>query len=380
MRFPLRKLAKRLYWALEVPRMVGVRSSRWRLVGLVVALVLLAGCASGTSAARGSVTGGPGATATASAAPICASATCGATNVQVFVEPDAGEAPILHAIEGANVSLEVEVYLLTDRSVTNALEDAAARGVNVRVLLEPHPFGQGAVSAQTIIEALVAAGVHAQAADPAYYYTHAKFLIVDAATLYVLTANLSRSGLGGSSAGANREYGAITTNAADVAEARAIFAADWSRAPTPALTDPRLVVSPVNARGTITALIASARASLDVEDEEMVDTASEDALIAAARRGVRVEVVLPPPSDGGPSGDDVSRLLSGGVGVRYLGAPYIHAKLIVADGAVAFVGSENFSATSLDQNRELGIIIGDRQALVTLSTTFAQDWSLGSAA
>ena len=360
--------------------MVGGRMRGWRLVGLVVGLALLAGCAAGAPTTRGSVTGGPDATATASAAPVCAVASCGASSVQVFVEPDAGEAPILHAIEGANVSLDVEVYLLTDRSVTNALEDAAARGVNVRVLLEPHPFGQGTVSAQKIIESLVAAGVHAQAADPAYYYTHAKFLIVDAATLYVLTANLSRSGLGGSSAGANREYGAITTNPGDVAEARAIFAADWSRGPTPNLTDPRLVVSPVNARVTIMALIASAHTALDVEDEEMVDAASEEALIAASRRGVRVEVVLPAPSSGSSSSGDVSRLLSGGVGVRYLGAPYVHAKLIMADGAVAFVGSENFSATSLDQNRELGIIIGDRQALATLGATFTQDWSLGSAA
>ena len=360
--------------------MVGARTRVRRLLGLVALLVLLAGCqVSGGTSTQGGASGGPGATATASAAPICASASCGATGVQIFVEPAAGAAPVLHAIEGANVSLEVEVYLLTDRSVTNALEDAAARGVDVRVLLEPHPYGVGTVSAQKIIETLGASGVHAQASDPAYYYTHAKFLIVDGATLYVLTANLSLSGLGGSSAGANREYGVITTNQQDVAEARAIFAADWSHAPTPALSDPRLVVSPVNARGDLTALIASAHTTLDIEDEEMYDTASEDALIAAAQRGVNVEVVLPPPS-AGASDPDVSRLLSGGVHVRYLGAPYVHAKLLIADGSTAFVGSENFSATSLDQNRELGIIVSDPHALATLGATFAQDWSLGSAA
>ena len=365
--------------------MVGARISAWWLRGvalsLLVLLALLAGCApSGAASTPGGVSNGPSATATASAAPVCASASCGATGVRVFVEPDAGEAPVLHAIEGANISLEVEIYLLTDRTVTNALEDAAARGVDVRVLLEPHPFGFGTVSAQKIIEALNAAGVHAQASDPAYYYTHAKFLIVDGATLFVLTANLSRSGLGGSSAGANREYGVITTNAQDVAEARAIFAADWSHAPTPALTDPRLVVSPVNARSTLTALIASAHKSLAIEDEEMYDAASEDALIAAARRGVDVEVVLPPPSGSSSYDTNVSQLLSGGVHVRYLSAPYVHAKLLIADGVIAFTGSENFSATSLDQNRELGIIVSDPRALATLDTTFAQDWSLGSAA
>ena len=66
----------------------------------------------------------------------------GATGLQVFVEPEAGETPVLHAIEGAQRSVWVEVYLLTDRNVINALEDAANRGVDVRVLLELNPVWQ----------------------------------------------------------------------------------------------------------------------------------------------------------------------------------------------------------------------------------------------
>jgi cardiolipin synthase len=359
-----------------------VRGWRW-LLGLFMAIMLLAGCAaSGDTATSSGTSGEVGgtATATATATPLCAGGKCGATHVQIFVEPNAGEAPVLRAIEGANTSLDIEIYLLTDRYVITALEDAAARGVNVRVLLEAHPYGGSATAAQKTIETLAAAGVHAQVADPAYYYTHAKFLIVDDATLYILTANLSLAGLGGNSYTANREYGVITTNAADVSEARAIFAADWTRAPTPTLTDPRLVVSPVNARSTLEALLAAAHTSLRVEDEEMYDVSSEDALIAAARRGVNVEVVLPPPSGGTSADPDIERLLSGGVHVRYLKAPYVHAKLVVVDDASAFTGSENFSATSLDKNRELGIIVSDPQALATFTATFAQDWSLASAA
>jgi cardiolipin synthase A/B len=46
---------------------------------------------------------------------------------------------VLHAIEGAQVSVWVEAYLLTDRDVINALEDAAHRGVDVRELRAPNP-------------------------------------------------------------------------------------------------------------------------------------------------------------------------------------------------------------------------------------------------
>src|SRR5579862_7107305 len=67
----------------------------------------------------------------------------GAQSVQVFVEPNAGAQPVLSAIRGATKSVWVEVYLLTDSDVINALEDAANRGVQVRVLLELHPYGSG---------------------------------------------------------------------------------------------------------------------------------------------------------------------------------------------------------------------------------------------
>ncbi|HEU5440919.1 MAG TPA: hypothetical protein VFU88_16655, partial [Ktedonobacterales bacterium] len=52
---------------------------------------------------------------------VCVSPGCAAADVQVFVEPEAGEAPILHAIEYATHTLSVEVYLLTDHTITRAL-------------------------------------------------------------------------------------------------------------------------------------------------------------------------------------------------------------------------------------------------------------------
>lgn len=302
----------------------------------------------------------------------------GAPHVTVFVEPQAGESPILQAIRSAQTSVWVEVYLLTDYNVIYALEDDAQRGVDVRVLLDTDPYGVGTTTPQETLQKLQAAGVKARGANPAFHYTHEKALIVDNATLYLLTANLSKSGLGGSSYADNREYGVIDTGAADVREAAAIFQADWART-TPTLSDPNLVVSPVNARQRLLAFIAGAHSTLVVEDEEMYDTQIESALIAAAKRGVDVEVVLPMPSGSG-SGSGVASLLSGGVHVRFITNVYMHAKMMVADGRLGFVGSENFSANSLDDNRELGILIADQSAIATLTHTFQQDWSSAAAA
>jgi phosphatidylserine/phosphatidylglycerophosphate/cardiolipin synthase-like enzyme len=189
-----------------------------------------------------------------------------------------------------------------------------------------------------------------------------------------MTCNLTKSALGGSSGATNREYAIVDTNADEVREAQAIFQADWDRQ-TPALADPNLVVSPVNSRPKLEQLLQSARSTLILEEEEMYDADMEGQLIAAAKRGVAVQVILPAtPADNPNANQDVPRLTQADVQVRYSQTLYMHAKLIVADGTRAFVGSENFSGQSLDGNRELGIIVADPAAIATLQATFARDW------
>ena len=305
---------------------LGRHTARWPHTATSLLCCLLLACLSLSACDPASTTSAPasGLPPTTSAG-TCLVVACAAKGVTVFVEPEAGAAPIVQAIKAARRSIWVEVYLLSDPSVIHALEDAAARGVDVRVLLETHPFGDGATSAQRVLEQLSAAHIAAKATNPAFTYTHAKVLLVDGTAAYILTANLSVSGLGGySRTTGNREYLVLDTNPDDVADIRAIFQADWDRT-APRLRVPRLVVSPVNARATLLGLIASAHTTLDLEDEEMYDRQSEDALIAAAHRGVIVRLALPAPAPGAaaPSGqsDDIARLRQGGVQVRYLTTP-----------------------------------------------------------
>ena len=71
------------------------------------------------------------------------------TNTTLFVEPDAGRTPIIDAIDSAQKEVLVEVYLLSDKSVINALDKAKNRGVSVKVMLEEHPFGGGSLNSRT---------------------------------------------------------------------------------------------------------------------------------------------------------------------------------------------------------------------------------------
>ncbi len=127
----------------------------------------------------------------------CTSGT-GAQGVRVYVEPNDGEQVITGAIKSASKSIWLEIYILSDRNVIRALEEAANRGLDVRVMLEPHPFGGGSSAPRTLDE-LAAAGVKAQFSSPDFTLTHEKGMIIDGTTVYIMTSNFSRAALGGSS-------------------------------------------------------------------------------------------------------------------------------------------------------------------------------------
>jgi len=301
----------------------------------------------------------------------------GVLGVKVFVEPDTGDQLIVNAIAEAQQSVWVEMYLLTDRTIINALEAAAQRGLDVRVMLEGHPYGSsGTISPTQTLDRLRAAGVKAQETSPDFALTHEKCMLLDGSVAYIMTANFTRSALGGTSSVTNREYGVIDTKQQDIQAIQNIFNADWNRT-SAQFDDPDLVVSPINSRNDFTALINNAHNTLLIEAEEMQDSSIEQTLVNAAQRGVRVQVILPSPgnssSDSNSSG--ISAIKQGGVVVREDARLYMHAKIIVVDGHIAFVGSENISTASLERNRELGIIVSDPTVLNTLQQTFQQDWN-----
>lgn len=286
-----------------------------------------------------------------------------ANPVSFFTEPGAGLKPVLQLIRSAKHSIRLEIYLLTERPVINALGAAHSRGVQVRVLLEQHPYGGSPASAQTAYNALHAVGVNVRwANEAAFTYTHEKAMVVDGQVAGIFTLNLSYSGIE-----SNREFGAIDRQPADARTLAAIFDADWNRK-RPSVQYGDLVISPYNSRNRLEALINSARHKLDLYEEEINDTGVEGRLIAVRKRGVRVRLII------SETGNGVNALRAGGVAVVIMSRPYVHAKAIVADGSRVFIGSENISATSLDSNREAGIIRNDRSLAGVVEAAFSADW------
>jgi phosphatidylserine/phosphatidylglycerophosphate/cardiolipin synthase-like enzyme len=314
--------------------------------------------------------------------------------VAVTVEPDGTEVaqPLLTALESAEHAVHVEMYLLTSDVYVAALCRLAASGVEVKVLLN-QSFPSGTSTEDTNARSfgsLAAGGVSVRWAPTNTGfdgYTHEKTVIIDPGTpaeqAWIMTMNLDYSALRD-----NREYLARDTAAADVAEAEAIFEADFADAPITPTGALVVAPSPANdAESALQALVESATTSIDVEAEELDEAGVEaplfDALVARARSGVVVRVVLEESSDEEQAG--AVRDLEA-AGAEVIGYAYgdgsgldIHAKAIVVDGARAYVGSENFSGGSLGYNRELGVIFDDPAAVDAVQAAIVDDIKGGSA-
>ena len=349
-------------------------SALLRYCCLIGFCVLLAGCQVNVTLPN-ITSGSPGTSGSGSCQSNCNPGT-GANGLSVIVEPDNGVTPLVNAIDGAKKSVWLEIYLLTNKNIISALEDDANHGIDVRVMLEPHPLGGGSVTPSETLDKLKAAGIKAQFSDPAFKLTHEKGMVIDNTTAYIMTSNFSNAALGTGTGLKNREYDIVDTNATDVQAVATIFQADWNHS-TASFNDANLVVSPVNSRTDFATLIGSAKQTLLIEAEEMNDDAIEQAIVSAEQHGVKVEVILPSPSgsakDSNQDGIDVIK--NGGVVVHEDKHLYMHAKIIVVDGKEAFVGSENISTQSLDANRELGLIVSDSGVLNTLQQMFQIDWN-----
>lgn len=271
-------------------------------------------------------------------------------------------------VNAAKQSLDVAMYLLSDREIQQSLQAAHDRGVHVRVMLEEHPYGTGPGN-DAIYQRLQGAGIAVNWSPATFQLSHDKYAVADNRVVLTGTANWTLSAFT-----SNREYLIEDSDSTDVAQLAKLFEADWKRQ-SPTVDDSRLVISPVNSRADFLSMINAAQHDLVLEAEEMQDPQIEAALGQAAHRGVLVRAIVAAPTDAHDANAPGRQLIAAqGVQVRLLRQPYVHAKDIVVDGHEAFVGSENISTSSMDDNREVGLLINDSTAIGKLVETFDRDW------
>ncbi|MBK9030592.1 MAG: phosphatidylserine/phosphatidylglycerophosphate/cardiolipin synthase family protein [Myxococcales bacterium] len=352
--------------------------------------------------------------------------------IEIELDNRAARAALFADLERATRSIHLQFYILKPgRFATELVERLRARGragVAVRLVVDALYAGHDLLGRTNpvVAELLDQPGIEIVASDPITLggldrvalkqRDHRKLAIIDGEVAYVTGRN-----------GADEYYLGFDEVEIDdatphdaipwldaharvrgplVAELQRVFVANWRRngGPTLARADlgaPAPVAGDVLARvithdgiddaralASYDALFAGARARIVVVNDFPVIADLAMRLIAAAQRGVQVDVLtgngLARRGDGtffaGPRHRELFEymvkhryepLLAAGVRVAEYAAPawptitatggrirpYVHAKVVVVDGCVASVGTANLDATASHWEREVNLVI-----------------------
>jgi cardiolipin synthase A/B len=294
---------------------------------------------------------------------------------RLIVQPDDGTQPVIEFIQSAESALLMKQFMFTEESIIEAVIERNNAGVDVRVMLNAGR-STGERDNDETFEKFKSAGVKVQWASPKFYVTHEKSIVVDGKTALIATFNLAPKYFS-----LTRDYGIVTERPYRVAQITEVFDADWEHRDWTAASYEGLLWSNTNSRYHMAQFIDTAQHQLDVQHPKFVDAVILDHIVAAAHRGVKVNVLC-----GGRHGirewalmdtfASLRTLRRFGVKVHKQKNLRVHAKLLIVDGEHALLGSMNIDRHSFDMRRELSVTISDPEVVARLKEVFDSDWDL----
>jgi cardiolipin synthase A/B len=291
----------------------------------------------------------------------------------LVVLPDDSARPILDAINHAEASLRIKMFLFSDPHILSAVIKAHRRGVKVRVMLNPSRRDGEEENLETR-KALADAGVDVVDSNPAFELTHEKSMVVDEKSAWIMSLNWQTKNLT-----ETRDYAAVTSHAHEVKEIVECFEADWTRQAFDPGEHSHMIWCVGNARQRIARFIDEAKRSLWVQNERYQDPLTIEHLVRASRRGVKVHVMARP-----PHALKQEKLVEGVAGLRILDdvgvkvhkvrGLKLHGKVLFADGLRAIIGSINLAPGSFNSRRELAIEVRDDDIVDRIHKIVRYDW------
>jgi cardiolipin synthase len=279
--------------------------------------------------------------------------------LQVF-GPGGVESPVQARIDGARQRVLVEAYALDDPAVIAALQRAARRGVDVRVMLDPRGLNTAAT-----LSKLAGAGVRVRTPNSAYV-THLDMVVVDTSAVTVLTSFMSVSNLGFG----GHAYAVVDRDRLDTLQAASLFYDDWLRRPV-RLFGHNLIVLP-DSVATIATLINGAGSRMELYTSGISDPTILASLRAARARRVVARVLTKVSSNSTTLRDAVPtrqvRFRDDGGGT-----------VLVIDRRTVILGSMDLSANALKNNRELAVVVGGGDVASLVDRSFFTEFARGHA-
>jgi len=313
--------------------------------------------------------------------------------VSILENGQAAFPSMLEAIRAARSSVHLETFIFRDgeigRQFVAALAERARAGVEVRLILDA--FGSGRFGDKNT-EELKQAGASVVFFRPlslanlskVHLRTHRKILVVDGRIGFTGGICIDDAWLGDADQPDRWRETQVRVEGPVVRQMQAAFARAWLEATGELLTarahypsiprageltcqvmdsTPGVATNP--ARLSFLVAVAAARRAINVTNAYFVpDHVTREALLRAAKRGVRIRIILPSRNTDVRAARYAGRiyyreLLRAGIEIYEYQPSRLHAKTVIVDGLWSSIGSTNLDRRSFAFNYESNLNVFD---------------------
>ena len=272
---------------------------------------------------------------------------------------------LVEKIEKAKKNVYLEVYILTEKRLQNALIKAKNSWIDVKVILEKNPYRSPNLNkkAYDFLKSKWVNVVYSNTNN--FSLNHSKMILIDD-EIFLSTGNFTYW-----SFVYNREFMLFLKNKDLYDKLKKIFLWDYNWKLV-YVYDDNLILSPEYSRIIFEKIFSQSKKELKMYFPYLNDEELLNLLIEKKNLGIDISMILWPDS----SGDEleIERLQKAWIKVKILKKPKVHAKAILVDNEVLYIWSINFSKYSLDFNREIGIIFRNKEVIGKFLKVFYNDF------
>lgn len=330
-------------------------------------------------------------------------------DVTTLVNGDTIFPAMLEAVRGAKRTITFETFIYWSGSIgrefVEALSERARAGVKVHVMLD---FMGSMKMDPASLDTMRAAGVEVQRYHkPVWYHlarfnnrTHRKTLVIDGTVGFTGGVGIADEWRGEAQDPDHWRDTHFRVTGPVVAQIQSVFIDNWIKA-TGRVLHGREYFPPIDSTGGMSAQMFSSSPTGGSESMQLMyllaitsaertimlssayfvpDKLARDALVAAAKRGVAVRIIVPGKHIDTETVRKASRglwgpLLEAGVQIAEYQPTMFHVKSLIVDSRWVSVGSTNFDYRSFSINDEANLNVMDGAFAVEEEKVFEADWT-----
>ena len=357
-------------------------------------------------------------------------------NLTLFVNPDNSFDVIKNELELAKKEVLINIYSLTHHEIGNTLISLLKKNVTMKIMIDCSPVGGLPKVTLELLYKFVYNGATVYCYVDAtstlfarYRYDHAKYIVIDSFTTIIMSENLVNSGVAYNNLSGNRGWGVVIRNPLTGDYFRTLFFKDVNsmmndvrRLSIEDLAPPAIefldskkivernykpfmesknittnvtifpIIGPehiLTENDPLLSVLRNANKSILIEmmyiyknwKDGLINPYLTE-LINASRRDVEIRIILDNNSDEyvyQKNLETLEYLSKFSVNVKLVNLSAhnlyrIHNKGLIVDGIYTFISSINWNYNSMQENREVGVLIKSAEVASYYTSVFEQDW------